>query len=115
MSQHVDNTIAAPNADPALLRLVTLLRRYEPERILLFGSRARGQADRQSDYDVVVIKRTGRPFLDRLRDMTPFLAEFDRPADVLVYTPEEFERMSETGLGWLVRKEGIVLYERTPG
>jgi hypothetical protein len=28
-----------------------------------------------------------------------------------VYTPEEFEQMRETGLGWVVQKEGIVLYE----
>lgn len=67
-----------------------------------------------SDYDLLVIKRTERPFLDRLRDMVPYLVQFDRPADVLVYTPEEFERMGETGLGWVIHKEGVVLYERSP-
>jgi len=98
--------------DTHLTKLVQLLRRYEPERIILFGSRARGEADEYSDYDVLVIKRTKRPFLDRLRDMVPYLVEFDRPADILVYTPEEFERMRETGLGWVVQQEGVLLYER---
>ena len=41
--------------DPHLNRLVRLLQNYEPEQIILFGSRARGEADEQSDYDVVVI------------------------------------------------------------
>jgi hypothetical protein len=52
-------------------------------------------------YDIIVIKRTDKPFLERLRDMVPYLMEFDRPAEVLVYTPEEYERMRETGLGWI--------------
>ena len=99
-------------ADPHLNKLIRLLQGYEPERIILFGSRARGEADAHSDYDVVVIKRTDRPFLDRLQDMVPYLMDFDRPAEILVYTPEEFERMHDTGLGWVVQTEGILLYER---
>ena len=78
------------------------------------GSWARGEADEYSDYDLIVIKRTDRPFLDRLRDMVPYLRQITRPAEILVYTPEEFARMGETGLGWLVRQEGVTLYERPP-
>jgi predicted nucleotidyltransferase len=99
--------------DPALKKLVKLLRGYEPERIILFGSHARGEADEYSDYDLVVIKRTDHPFLDRLQDMIPYLVAFDHPAEILVYTPEEFEQMREIGLGWVVRQEGIVVYERS--
>jgi predicted nucleotidyltransferase len=99
-------------ADPHLDEIVRLLKGYEPERIILFGSRARGDADEYSDYDLIVIKRTERPFLERLRDMVPYLVAFGRTADILVYTPEEFEQMGEVGLGWLVRQEGVVLYER---
>lgn len=101
-------------ADPHLNALVCILKRYEPDQIVLFGSRARGEADQYSDYDVVVIKRTTRPFLDRLQDMVPYLVEFRRPAEILVYTPEEFERMSEVGLGWMIHQEGVILYERSP-
>lgn len=104
-----------PALDPHLAKLVELLRRYDPDQIILFGSRARGQADAYSDYDVMVIKRTDRPFLERLRDMVPYLAEFDRPAEILVYTPEEFARMREIGLGWVVQREGVLLYERPSG
>jgi predicted nucleotidyltransferase len=99
-------------SDPFLNTLVRLLQRYEPERIILFGSQARGEADTYSDYDIVVIKHTKRPFLDRLQDMVPYLVEFNRPAEILVYTPEEFDRMHETGLGWVIQNEGVLLYER---
>jgi predicted nucleotidyltransferase len=97
---------------PDLARIVRLLQGYEPERILLFGSRARGEADAQSDYDLIVIKRTDLPFLDRLQAMVPYLVAFEHPAEILVYTPEEFERLGETGWGWVVQQEGIVVYER---
>ena len=70
--------------DPYLDEIVRILQPYEPER----------------------------PFIERLRDMVPYLVQFDHPADILVYTPEEFEQMGETGLGWLVRQEGVTLYER---
>ena len=103
----------AAAADPELGRLVELLKGYGPERIILFGSRARGEADEYSDYDVVLIKRTDRPFLDRLRDVVPYLVEFGR-AEVLVYTPEEWEAMRDSGLGWIVRQQGVVLYAK-PG
>lgn len=98
--------------DPFLGEIVAVLKPYDPQRIILFGSRARGEADEQSDYDIVLIKRTERPFVERLRDMVPYLVQLRRPVDILVYTPEEFEQMSETGLGWIVRQEGVTLYER---
>ncbi len=100
-------------ADPHLDRIVHLLMDYDPERIILFGSRARGDADEYSDYDLIVIKRTEQPFLERLRDMVPYLVAFERTAEILVYTPEEFEQMPEVGFGWMVRQEGIVVYERS--
>jgi predicted nucleotidyltransferase len=101
--------------DPFLNEIVEVLMPYNPERIILFGSRARGEADELSDYDLVVIKRTDRSFVDRLQDIVPYLVRLQRPADILVYTPEEFDRMGEIGLGWVVRQEGITLYERPSG
>ena len=101
--------------DPFLSEIVRVLRDYDPERVILFGSRARGEADEYSDYDVVVVKRTDKPFLDRLEEMVPYLVKLDRAAQILVYTPEEFGRMGEVGFGYLVKKDGVTLYERQPG
>ena len=112
IESYLESDSAREFDDPHLGKLVGLLKRCEPEWIILFGSRVRGDADEYSDYDIIVIKRTDKPFLERLRDMVPYLMEFDRPAEVLVYTPEEYERMRETGLGWIAHNEGVVLYER---
>ena len=57
--------------DPHLGEIGRLLQSYEPERIILFGSRARRDADIYSDYDLIVVKHTDRPFLERLRDAAP--------------------------------------------
>ena len=65
---------------------------YGPvEKILLFGSAARGEQDEASDVDLIIIKRTARRFLERLLEV-PLLPV---QADVFVYTPEEFAEMQE--------------------
>jgi predicted nucleotidyltransferase len=71
-------------ADPHLQDLIRLLKNYDPEKIILFGSYARGDADEYSDYDIIVIKSTDKPFLERLQDMVPYLVRFERTADILV-------------------------------
>jgi predicted nucleotidyltransferase len=65
---------------------------FKPLRILLFGSRARGDADNASDVDLIVVYRTPKRFLDRLDEL---YEAFDLPfaCDILAYTPEEFERL----------------------
>ena len=51
--QKIDND---PNRDPILLDIVRrLVEAYRPERIYLFGSRARGEAGPNSDYDILVV------------------------------------------------------------
>ena len=89
---------------------------YGAEKAILFGSSAREEADRWSDIDLIVIKRTDRRFLDRLADIIDIIQP-DFALDVLVYTPEEFERMLAEGNPFLTRavEEGRVIYERSEG
>src|SRR5207253_3494497 len=54
-------------------RLPALLRRYGVEAAYLFGSWARGEADRLSDIDLIVVARSHRPFVDRFRDFPELL------------------------------------------
>ncbi len=96
-----------------LTRLVDGLRRYGAQKIILFGSAARGTAEDCSDLDIVVVTSTTRSFVDRLADVVPFIPR-DLPAvDVLVYTPEEYSQMIAEGSPFLsqVVAEGKVLYE----
>ena len=79
-----------------LARIVEDLRtHYQPEEIILFGSLASGHITPTSDLDLLIIKKTDKPFLQRLRDVVS-LCNYDVGVDFLVYTPEEFSEESRT-------------------
>jgi uncharacterized protein len=81
-------------------------------KAILFGSFARGTATRRSDVDAVFVEDTGERFLDRLdRYMRGIYDRLGIPAEVFVYTPAEFDRMSDQPFMRRVLKEGIVAYE----
>lgn len=94
-------------------RVVNCLKRYHPEKIILFGSYARGEADEYSDLDLVVIKPTDQRFIDRLIETARCLDNDLGKVDVFVYTPEELEEMKQSGNPFIeqVLAEGIVIYE----
>lgn len=107
---------AAPESVNARVRqVVGDLKRYKPLQIILFGSTARGDADAYSDLDFVVIKQTDQPFLDRLKEAA-LLVQAPGSIDILVYTPEEWQRMQdlESPFAERVLAEGRVVYEATP-
>ena len=93
--------------------LPLLIAHEQPDKIILFGSYCTGQIKEWSDLDLVIIRETQAPFLDRTRQVLALL----KPrvgVDVLVYTPDEFERLSRERA--FVRQEivgkGRVIYER---
>jgi len=104
-----------PNADvigAKVHQVVEELKPYQPLRVVLFGSAARGDADEFSDLDFVVIKQTEKPFLERLKEAA-LLVNIPGSVDILVYTPEEWQRMQavESPFAERVLAEGRVVYE----
>lgn len=97
-----------------LKRVLERLKEYQPEKIILFGSYARGETDEYSDLDFVIIKKTDKRFLERLIEVAKLIDNDLGDVDVFVYTPEEFERMIECGNPFIERvlKEGRTLYEK---
>ena len=95
--------------------LLQALQSYHPQRIILFGSVARGEADADSDLDVLVIKDTVDPFVRRLEAMAE-LCPLDVHADILVYTPDELRRMIDDGNPFILQalREGRTVYETRP-
>ncbi len=78
-------------------KIVRAIRRWDPEaRIILFGSRARGDHLKESDYDLIVISRKfeGMRFSSRASLLLKLLYKegIVLPLELLCYTPEEFER-----------------------
>lgn len=100
--------------DTLIPAIVEALRSYDPEKVILFGSRARSQDDEYSDIDLVIIKRTEEDFLDRLSKVARLLSPLPESVDVLVYTPEEVNQMVEEGRDFIlmVLEEGKVIYEK---
>jgi predicted nucleotidyltransferase len=99
-----------------IAQIVQRLRSYDPEPVVLFGSAARGGGDDWSDVDLVIIQRTRRRFLDRLKEVIALLKP-DYALDVLVYTPAEFRRMKPEADPFIEQalKDGVVLCEKPAG
>jgi predicted nucleotidyltransferase len=91
-----------------------LVDRFRPDRVILFGSQARGTADPRSDVDLLVVcpVQGSRRALQVAMDRTLRGCRFAR--DIVILTREEFERDRHipgtvARPAWL---EGRVLYER---
>jgi predicted nucleotidyltransferase len=85
---------------------------FDPLQIILFGSQARGDADRQSDIDLLVVFAELRDKRKTAVDLRVALANLPVAKDIVVLTPEELER-HRTRIGSLLRyaqREGKVLY-----
>ncbi len=93
--------------------LDTLIRAYQPEKVIVFGSFAQDRVGVWSDLDLIVIKETPKRFLDRIGEVVE-LIDPNVGVDVLVYTPEEFERLciERPFFREEIIAKGKVLYER---
>jgi len=84
-------------------------------KISLFGSYARsyphGKADLFTDLDILIIGESDKPFVERLGWIYSYLT-LPVDADILWYTPEEFEKIKDKGFVKNILKDEIILYER---
>lgn len=89
-----------------------LIEKYKPEKIILFGSAAKGRFRVGSDLDFVIIKKTAKNKAERMRKVASLVRK-KTPADFLVYTPQEVKRRLAIGDYFIedVLKEGKTLYE----
>jgi predicted nucleotidyltransferase len=101
-------------SDPRLQEVVRrLVHAYEPERIYLFGSHARGDADPDSDYDLLlIVPDDAPPERRRARLAYEVLWGTGTAADVLVWTRSQFERRAhvKASLPATVLREGKLLH-----
>lgn len=92
--------------------IVSTFMPFNPEKIILFGSLARGAWDEASDIDLIIVYQTSKSFMDRLKEL--YLSwNIPKAVDILAYTPNEFSRMlDESFFVEDAVREGEVLYER---
>ena len=68
-----------------------IVARIRPQKVMIFGSYAKGTATSESDLDLLVIKETELPMANRADELKPMLSHALIPVDVHTYTPEEVE------------------------
>lgn len=90
-----------------------IVKHIEPEKVIVFGSYAKGTATAKSDLDFFVIKETHLPMGERDKDIRFVLTELLVSIDVHVYTPEEVDEFGQEEYSFVhsVIKTGKVLYE----
>jgi predicted nucleotidyltransferase len=106
------------HVDEALLGEVVrrLVEAIDPDKIILFGSRARGDPRPDSDLDLLIVRESAEKPHRRAIPAYEALSGLGVPKDILWYTPQEVEDWSAVKYHVATRavKEGRVLYEKQP-
>lgn len=89
-----------------------IISRYNPDKIILFGSLAKGVITKNSDIDICVVKDT-----ENKRELITDIyvnVNSSYPFDVIVYTNQEWEEnvKDRTSFAYSIYKEGRLLYGR---
>ncbi len=104
--------------DPAVVEraVAAIAQRCRPQRIIVFGSFARGDTHELSDLDLIVVAQTDERFFDRIGRVRDACADVNVDVRPLVYTPAELAQMLDEGNDFLetALAEGVVAYE-APG
>lgn len=89
-----------------------LLKKYDIDKAILFGSRARGDAKRWSDYDILVLLDFDSKSYIKSADLMGLLTEngFTQDIQILARTVAMYEL--DTLLKRSIDAEGVVIYER---
>ena len=101
---------------PEIRRIAdTIIDEYQPDKIILFGSRARGEARPNSDIDILVVSDREKDLPRYKRGLTVRLklAGISTPLDILFYTHEDLARWKNVRQSFsaTVLREGVVLYK----
>ena len=92
-----------------------IVKRFSPQRVILFGSHASGRAGPDSDVDLLVVMQPKGTKAAQELEILKALRRFRMPKDVVVTTPEDFAwRRKVTGtIERPAAREGRILYERS--
>lgn len=106
-----------------LKQILNDLKPYKPEKVILFGSHARGDAHQDSDIDLLIVKKTNKPKWERSREILKLVykkeyylddEKFPGSLDIKIYTPRELARRMALGDFFIeeVMEQGKTIYER---
>lgn len=95
--------------------LVNKLKSLNPQKIILFGSFAKGKVKPESDIDLLIIKRTKKRPADRVAEVLPLVWGNVPHVETQVLTPEEFNQAIAENRFFITQeilKYGKIIYEK---
>jgi uncharacterized protein len=94
-------------------QVIKSLKKYNPSKVILFGSAAKGDATADSDVDVLVVKDTNESFWDRQKSVAS-LIDTDFAVDAFVLTPLELDTALKESQPFIYDavNEGEIIYEQ---
>ncbi len=103
-------SVTPEKIDEAVRRIVQAA---QPVMVILFGSRARNQADKESDVDLLVVEREVKDRYAEMVRLNGVLRGLILAVDVLVIGEKDFQEWSQTpgSVYHAARREGRVVYE----
>jgi uncharacterized protein len=104
------------SVDRAIQMMVwRIVRQFRPDRVILFGSHARGEGGPDSDVDLLVVMPVEGLKREKQLEIRKALRGIRVPVDVVVSTPQEFGWRQEVvgTIEYPAVKEGRVLYARS--
>ncbi|MFH1543623.1 MAG: nucleotidyltransferase domain-containing protein [Patescibacteria group bacterium] len=106
-----ENKILAERIEDCVSKL---RKAFDPEKIILFGSYARGEVNGDRTLDLMIIAKTKERFFDRIKKALLVCKGASPSIEPIIYTPEEFDLLLSQGEGFLedALEEGIVLYDK---
>ena len=103
-------------SEKALREMIDRIRQaVDPDRVILFGSRARGEGGEQSDYDLLIVAPSPAPRWRRTAAVYRLLAGVGVPKDIVWWTPQEIDEWRGVRSHFITTalREGRVLYEKS--
>ncbi|MBI4430287.1 MAG: nucleotidyltransferase domain-containing protein [Candidatus Omnitrophica bacterium] len=91
-----------------------IVNQFHPQKIILFGSHARGTAGPDSDVDLMIVMPISGTRRQKQIEVRVALHDIRMPKDIIVVTPEDIERRKDI-VGTVIRpavREGKVLYAK---
>ena len=90
--------------------LIKQILTHHPDKIILFGSQAKGTATDKSDIDICVVVSTDKK--RRLAAEIQSELDIDTAVDIIIYTPDEWNTCvnDDMSFAYKISKEGVVLY-----
>ena len=109
--------------DKKLKQIINDLKPYQPEKVILYGSYAKGNPREESDIDLLIVKKTNKPRWERIREVVKLLykkgysindSKFPGILDFKKYTPQELQREINLGDFFIeeVIEQGKTIYEK---